>query len=398
MALTGHLDQPPVASPAPAFGLLSEMVRVLARLTGRIGIPVQADPAAILAGRAGLLGLSRAGRTSAGGTTRLLRGKEGWCAVTLSRPTDLDAVPAILAADVPGNPWEALAVAAHRTPREELVARCQLLGVPAATLPPPMAPNADPAAPFRISRLARPGTAAGLDGALVADLSAMWAGPLCAHLLGRAGARVVKVESLSRPDGARRGDPRFFDWLHAGHEQISLDFATAAGRADLAALLAEADVVIEASRPRALAQLGLAPATRPHRPGQVWLSITGYGRAAPELVAFGDDAAVAGGLVGWHAGEPVFCADAIADPLTGVCGALAVVAALLDGGGSLIDLSMRATATAFAAVLSGRAERHGPHAVYRNGSDWWVRCPWLRRDQPVLPPPVPETPKAAVPC
>ena len=39
---------------------------------------------------------------------------------------------------------------------------------------------------------------------LVVDLSALWAGPLCAHLLGLAGARVVKVESLGRPDGARR--------------------------------------------------------------------------------------------------------------------------------------------------------------------------------------------------
>ena len=62
-------------------------------------------------------------------------------------------------------------------------------------------------------------------------------------------------------------------------------------------------MVIEASRPRALAQLGLAPEMIPHRDGQVWLSITGYGRAAPERAAFGDDAAVAGGLVGWIDGE-----------------------------------------------------------------------------------------------
>ena len=60
--------------------------------------------------------------------------------------------------------------------------------------------------------------------------------------------------------------------------------------------------MIETSRPRALAALGLAPEMIPHRHGQVWLSITGYGRAAPERVAFGDDAAVAGGLVGWARG------------------------------------------------------------------------------------------------
>ena len=110
---------------------------------------------------------------------------------------------------------------------------------------------------------------------------------------------VIKVESPARPDGARFGNREFFDWLHAGHRSLAADFGTREGRAALAALLEAADVVIEASRPRALAALGLAPDMIPHRPGQVWLSITGYGRATPERVAFGDDAAVAGGLVGW---------------------------------------------------------------------------------------------------
>ena len=46
-----------------------------------------------------------------------------------------------------------------------------------------------------------------LAGLLVADLTSMWAGPLCGQLLARAGAIVVKVESPSRPDGTRGGDP-----------------------------------------------------------------------------------------------------------------------------------------------------------------------------------------------
>ncbi|GAB2869516.1 CoA transferase [Nocardioides pacificus] len=52
------------------------------------------------------------------------------------------------------------------------------------------------------------------------------AGPLCAHLLGLDGARVVKVESTTRPDGARRGPAAFFELLHAGHAQLTLDLAT----------------------------------------------------------------------------------------------------------------------------------------------------------------------------
>ena len=43
---------------------------------------------------------------------------------------------------------------------------------------------------------------------LVADLSSMWAGPLCGQLLARAGATVVKVETRGRPDGTAPGRRR----------------------------------------------------------------------------------------------------------------------------------------------------------------------------------------------
>ena len=35
----------------------------------------------------------------------------------------------------------------------------------------------------------------------------------------------------ARPDGARAGNREFFDWLHAGHRSLAVDFRTAAGRA-----------------------------------------------------------------------------------------------------------------------------------------------------------------------
>jgi crotonobetainyl-CoA:carnitine CoA-transferase CaiB-like acyl-CoA transferase len=231
-------------------------------------------------------------------------------------------------------------------------------------------------------RIAEPLAGAGLAGAVVADLSSMWAGPLCARLLGLAGAEVIKVESPARPDGARSGNREFFDWLHAGHRSVVVDFGTRAGRAVLASLLKVADVVIESSRPRALAAAGVAPDMIPHPPGQVWLSVTGYGRSLPGRVAFGDDAAVAGGLVGWAAGEPavpVFCADAVADPLSGACGALAVARSRAAGGGELIDLSMRDVAAAFAAAAPG----HDPHDILPSGR---VACPRSHREQAVLPP------------
>jgi crotonobetainyl-CoA:carnitine CoA-transferase CaiB-like acyl-CoA transferase len=66
-------------------------------------------------------------------------------------------------------------------------------------------------------------------------------------------------------------------------------------------------------------------------------------------VAFGDDAAVSGGLVGGTDSEPVFCGDAIADPLTGLHAALSVVESLRRGGGELVELSMAAVAATYAA-------------------------------------------------
>ena len=390
MALTGLPGGSPVMSPAPVLAMLSSVTERLARATRETGKEVRADPAELITGRAALAGFTRRGQVSAGGSSFLLRCADGWCAVTVSRPDDLAAIPAILGvlglegAGSAAEARSALAAAALARPAQDVAAAAQLLGVPAAALPADAPPAAAAWPPWRATRIALPSAGARLTGAVVADLSSMWAGPLCARILGLAGADIIKVESADRPDGARSGNREFFDWLHAGHRSLTADFRTREGRTALAALLAVADVVIETSRPRALAALGLAPEMIPHRDGQVWLSITGYGRAAPERAAFGDDAAVGGGLVGWTRGGaaavPVFCADAIADPLTGVCGALAVASSMTAGGGELIDLPMREVAAAFA---TAPAPDHGPHKIRPDGR---VICPRHSRAQAVLPP------------
>jgi crotonobetainyl-CoA:carnitine CoA-transferase CaiB-like acyl-CoA transferase len=173
---------------------------------------------------------------------------------------------------------------------------------------------------------------------LVVDFSALWAGPLCAHLLGLAGARVVKVETPDRPDGARRGNAAFYRLLHAGHESVVLDPGTTEGRRALTALVTAADIVIEASRPRALSGFGLDAADVVDR-GATWVSITAGGRSA-DRIGFGDDLSAAAGLIALDAGGPVFVGDALADPLTGVTAAALAMSAPADGSGQLWDLSM----------------------------------------------------------
>jgi hypothetical protein len=76
------------------------------------------------------------------------------------------------------------------------------------------------------------------------------------------------------------------------------------------------------------------------REGLTWISITGYGRGEPQAqwVAFGDDAAVAAGAT--VGDPPLFCGDALADPLTGLHAAVAGWAFWQGGGGVLLDLSL----------------------------------------------------------
>jgi crotonobetainyl-CoA:carnitine CoA-transferase CaiB-like acyl-CoA transferase len=231
-------------------------------------------------------------------------------------------------------------------PADELVERAALLGLAVATVG-EVGPQTDAVARRRI-RTGPPLVTA----PLVVDLSSLWAGPLCSHLLALGGARVVKVEAAARPDGGRTDDSGFFDLLNHGKASVALDLPSAEGVARLRGLLQAADVVIEGSRPRALRQWGLdAEALLADAAGpRVWVSITGHGRegAGGERVAFGDDGAAAGGLVGRDAAGPCFLADAVADPLTGIAAAGAVKAALAEGGSWLLDAALAQVAASVA--------------------------------------------------
>ncbi|MGH9016969.1 MAG: CoA transferase, partial [Acidimicrobiales bacterium] len=301
--------------------------------------------------------------SSASGSCRLVRAGDGWLAVNLARPEDRAAVAAVTEGEVQGDPWTTLEGAARRRSVSDLVGRARLLGVAAAPIGRPDTDGtAEPSASTRLWPRAGADHRAEVR---VVDLSSMWAGPLCTALLARAGFRVTKVESSSRPDGVREV-PDFYRTLHAADQEVAtLDFSQADGRRRLRALIEEADVVVESSRPRALAQLGLAPDTVDGPPGKVWVSITGYGRRPPGAgwVAFGDDAAVAGGLVAWEDTEhPVFCGDALADPVTGMTAAAAALRAVAAGGGVLLDVSMQACAAALmtrAPVVASPARRCG---------------------------------------
>jgi hypothetical protein len=164
-----------------------------------------------------MLGLRRHGRISANGSCRLLRAGDGWVAVNLPRREDVDSVEALTGRPVRGDPWAAVEGAVADMASAELLDRGRLLGLPVAGLPVaglPGRPGAAAPSGTRIeSRWPEVGAPLGARGLQVVDLSAMWAGPLAARILMAAGADVVKVESQSRPDGARR-IALFYSWLH----------------------------------------------------------------------------------------------------------------------------------------------------------------------------------------
>ncbi len=68
----------------------------------------------------------------------------------------------------------------------------------------------------------------------------------------------------------------------------------------------------------------------------------------PDRVGFGDDAAAGGGLVVWADSTPAFCADAVADPLTGLTAAHACLEVLAGGGRWLLDVSLSGVAAGLA--------------------------------------------------
>jgi len=307
----------------------------------RLGDELDVDGPTLLHERSVLLGIEPMGTVSAGGSCRLLRAADGWFALNLARADDRDAVGAWAGHEVDGPVWDTVETAAATMAATDAVDRAQLLGIPAAVaiapdefIGPTVVVDSDPDARWSHAD-PRP---------TVVDLSALWAGPLCARLLGAAlDARVVKVEHLARPDGARAGPPAFWRSLNSHKEERHLDFSTATGRAELADLLAQARVVVSAARPRALAQLGLDPAAYAAR-GAVWVSITGYGRTGlySDWVAFGDDAAVAGGVAVAAGGSdaPVFAGDAVADPLSGLAAAVVATRLVRARRAGVVDVAM----------------------------------------------------------
>jgi hypothetical protein len=343
-ALTSHGAGAPARLVEQLVGVITDLDAAGARLAHQFG----AGGLGLLSERAATLMFPRSGRRSCGGATQLFDTADGTVAVTLARRADRELLPAWLGLDLSSsavtserNSWAEVARAVARRSSRELVELASLLGLACAAVGETPAGDA-----LLVEQL---GTASPrpVAGARIVNLASLWAGPLAGSVLVQLGADVVTVESTHRPDGAR-ATPRWFDAMHAGQRSVAFDFRDLSEVDHLRRLLLAADVVIEGSRPRALAQLGIDAAEMAQSGPQIWVSITGHGRTGPAAsrVGMGDDAAAAGGLLATVAGEHVFLADAIADPITGLHVARAIVERLSAGGRWLIDAALARTSAA----------------------------------------------------
>lgn len=205
-----------------------------------------------------------------------------------------------------------------------------------------------------------------LEGIKVVELSRILAGPWLGQSLADLGADVVKVESPEGDDTRRWGPPfierdgdksaAYFYATNRGKTSVVADFSTEEGQKTVLALVREADILIENFKVGGLAKYGLDyHSLAKINPRLIYCSITGFGQSGPYADRAGYDFLIQGmsglmSITGEPDGQPQKVGVAITDIVTGLYGAVGVLAALEQrhktGRGQHIDMSLMDCATA----------------------------------------------------
>ncbi|ONH26160.1 carnitine dehydratase [Pseudofrankia asymbiotica] len=207
-----------------------------------------------------------------------------------------------------------------------------------------------PAQALSAQAQARPSPSRPAAGLRVLDMTRVIAGPVCGRVLASFGADVLRVGA------AHLGDARalVID-TGFGKRSTFLNLRVASDARRLRELVAQADVVVQAYRPKALDRLGFGPeALARIRPGIVCATISAYGRVGPWSGLRGFDSLVqtASGiaLAGARASDsdrPVPLPAQALDHATGYLAAHGVLAALArrerEGGSWHVRLSLAQT-------------------------------------------------------
>jgi crotonobetainyl-CoA:carnitine CoA-transferase CaiB-like acyl-CoA transferase len=196
----------------------------------------------------------------------------------------------------------------------------------------------------------------------VLDLSMGWAGPLAAQLLAEMGAEVIKVEDTHYIDWWRgslsMGPPELqvheraptFNSANRGKLGVTLDLGNPRGIEIVKRLASISDVLIENYSPGVMARFGVDwDALTPLNERLVMLSMPSFGYGGPETNSrgYGNTVEAMAGVTTlnrYHdAEQPYTLSNALGDPVSGITGAFAVLAALHErqrtGRGQWIELA-----------------------------------------------------------
>jgi formyl-CoA transferase len=239
-----------------------------------------------------------------------------------------------------------------------------------------------------------------LQGVRVLDLSRLVAGNVLTAAMADLGAEVIKVEAPGRGDELRgwrtEGVSTHWKAYGRGKRSLCIDLRSARGKALLLDLAAQSHALVENYRPGTLERMGLGPEVLHARnPRLILARISGWGQTGPWRHRPGFGSLVEGlsgfaAMNGFADREPVLPPLPLADSVTGLYGALGIVAALRQaeatGTGRVLDLAL------FDGVLSvlgplaldhqvsgraplrqgSRAPSHAPRNVYRTADDRWI--------------------------
>lgn len=210
-----------------------------------------------------------------------------------------------------------------------------------------------------------------LSGIRVFDITRVLAGPSATQILGDLGADVIKIERPGTGDDSRglgppylkdaagqeTGESAYFMSANRNKRSLTLNLTSSEGQELARSLIAHCDVVIENFRTGNLSQYGLAYEQIKDRfPRLIYCSVTGFGHTGPYAKRAGYDYLVQGmggimSVTGEPGGPPQKVGVGIADLMTGMYAAVAILAALrhrdATGSGQFIDMALLDTQVAW---------------------------------------------------
>jgi crotonobetainyl-CoA:carnitine CoA-transferase CaiB-like acyl-CoA transferase len=240
-----------------------------------------------------------------------------------------------------------------------------------------------------------------LSGVRVVEFCQVASGPFCGMLLADFGADVVKVEP-PEGDSMRQWPPlsggfsENFASVNRGKRSVVLNLKDADDLARARALVLDADVLVENSRPGAMARLGLGwDWFGPRKPALVYCSISAYGQDGPRGGEGGFDLTIqaAAGVMsvtGEPEGAPVKAGVPVSDFASGLYAAYSITALLnrvrAGGPGGHIDVPMFGATLAISALqtseyfgtgrnprkLGSAHPRNAPYQAYAAADGWFA--------------------------